>query len=476
MKFTTVHLGLRFIEMAVLKNTSVSSSAILPVGTTAERPSSPSNGMIRFNTETQQVEYYFEGNWTILTNAERRYGSGSAGPANLSGQPNSYAHMTDSFRAETDNTMTVSSTSGMSVGDLAFIYQTQEYDPWNTAGNYEINTISNISGNTLTFKYNFLYNYRSGRYNQTDQTSRNTQVVTCPPYESITLSGLVEAKSWDGQSGGILFLVANGSYDGNGFYASAWGRGYRGGRGSANSDSQSVGYAGESVRGELDNTAQDNFTGGAGSDGSENRGGESGGSASHVTAGGGGTDGAFGATYVVGDENLGQMFFGGGGGRGGDNDDRGYDEYVNHSGNERSGNNTNWFNDFGDFTTLVPPWGANRHQTGPDPFACGGGIVVICAPNISNLRATARGMPTVSGDPGAGEKGGMGAAGSILVRSESGRLAFNALDVRGNPSATQDFDPVGPSGDGRIKIELRNGTAYSGSPSIDSGTFKVQEI
>lgn len=462
--------------MANLKNTTVNSNVRLPVGTTSQRPSSPANGMLRFNTDSQEVEFYSNNLWNNLSNSTRRYGDGSAGNASISGQPNSYAHMTDTIREDSENTMNVSTTSGMSVGDLVFIHQTQEYDPWNNAGNYEINKIVNISGNTITFEYNFKYNYRSERYNQTNQTSRVTQVVTCPPYESITLNGLTEAKSWDGQSGGILFLTANGSFDSNGFYASAWGRGYRGGRGSSNSATQSVGYAGESIRGELDNAAQDNFTGGAGSTGSQNRGGESGGSGSHVTAGGGGTDGAFGATYVVGDENIGQVFFGGGGGRGGDNDSRGYDEYVNHSGQERNGNNTNWFNDFGDFTTLVPPWGANRHQTGPDPFACGGGIVVICAPNIENLRANARGMPTVSGSPGAGEKGGMGAAGSIIVRSETNRLSFDVLDVRGNPSATQDGDPVGPSGDGRIRIDLRNGTVYSGSPSVDSGTFVVRQI
>jgi hypothetical protein len=35
----------------------------IPVGTTAERPSSPSNGMLRYNTEENQLEIYrFIGN------------------------------------------------------------------------------------------------------------------------------------------------------------------------------------------------------------------------------------------------------------------------------------------------------------------------------------------------------------------------------------------------------------------------------
>jgi len=46
--------------MAILKNTTVDDTGFikLPAGTTAQRPSSPQNGMIRFNTTLNYVEYY----------------------------------------------------------------------------------------------------------------------------------------------------------------------------------------------------------------------------------------------------------------------------------------------------------------------------------------------------------------------------------------------------------------------------------
>jgi len=42
----------------------------IPVGTTAERPSSPSNGMLRYNTEENQLEIYRDGVWNFITSSE----------------------------------------------------------------------------------------------------------------------------------------------------------------------------------------------------------------------------------------------------------------------------------------------------------------------------------------------------------------------------------------------------------------------
>lgn len=47
---------------AVAKDSSTG-AAILPLGTTAQRPSSPTNGMIRYNTTTTKVEAYQNGGW-----------------------------------------------------------------------------------------------------------------------------------------------------------------------------------------------------------------------------------------------------------------------------------------------------------------------------------------------------------------------------------------------------------------------------
>jgi hypothetical protein len=54
--------------MATLKNTIINNtSAIqLPVGTTAQRPGSPANGYMRFNSTLNVTEYYGNGSWNFL--------------------------------------------------------------------------------------------------------------------------------------------------------------------------------------------------------------------------------------------------------------------------------------------------------------------------------------------------------------------------------------------------------------------------
>lgn len=55
--------------MATLKNTSISDTGFigLPSGTTAQRPVTPSAGMIRFNTTTSKLEVYDGATWGDLT-------------------------------------------------------------------------------------------------------------------------------------------------------------------------------------------------------------------------------------------------------------------------------------------------------------------------------------------------------------------------------------------------------------------------
>ena len=59
--------------MATLKNTIINNtSAIqLPVGTTAQRPGSPANGYMRFNSTLNVTEYYSNGSWLYLPNVVR---------------------------------------------------------------------------------------------------------------------------------------------------------------------------------------------------------------------------------------------------------------------------------------------------------------------------------------------------------------------------------------------------------------------
>lgn len=56
--------------MANLKDTTINdtSDIKLPQGTTAQRPSTPFAGMIRYNTDFLVVEYYNGSNWINIEN------------------------------------------------------------------------------------------------------------------------------------------------------------------------------------------------------------------------------------------------------------------------------------------------------------------------------------------------------------------------------------------------------------------------
>lgn len=57
--------------MATLKNTTVSDTGFirLPVGTTAQRPASPTNGMMRHNSSTTSLEMYSNGSWLTVASS-----------------------------------------------------------------------------------------------------------------------------------------------------------------------------------------------------------------------------------------------------------------------------------------------------------------------------------------------------------------------------------------------------------------------
>ena len=51
--------------MATLKNTTIDDTGYLgiPIGNTVQRPASPANGMMRFNTTNNYLEIYTGGSW-----------------------------------------------------------------------------------------------------------------------------------------------------------------------------------------------------------------------------------------------------------------------------------------------------------------------------------------------------------------------------------------------------------------------------
>ena len=54
--------------MATLKNTTINDTGYLqlPVGTTAQRPVSPLNGYLRYNTTVNYIEMALNGSWVRL--------------------------------------------------------------------------------------------------------------------------------------------------------------------------------------------------------------------------------------------------------------------------------------------------------------------------------------------------------------------------------------------------------------------------
>lgn len=55
--------------MVNLKDTMISDTGFLklPVGTTAQRPESPATGMMRYNTDLGQFEYYDGTEWKTIS-------------------------------------------------------------------------------------------------------------------------------------------------------------------------------------------------------------------------------------------------------------------------------------------------------------------------------------------------------------------------------------------------------------------------
>lgn len=55
--------NLSFIMSSGIANVSTIGAVIVPVGTTAQRPSSPVNGMIRYSTTNNVLEGYANNTW-----------------------------------------------------------------------------------------------------------------------------------------------------------------------------------------------------------------------------------------------------------------------------------------------------------------------------------------------------------------------------------------------------------------------------
>lgn len=151
---------------------------------------------------------------------------------NISGVINIYTPVTAIDRCE--NTITVGSAAGFSVGDRALIIQMKgaQIDQSNTAtygditnlgfaGNYEIGTIATINGTDIIFQNVMLNDY--------DVTGL-VQLVRVPQYTDVTINATLTCDPWNGTVGGVLVFEASGTVTmGAAINIDVSGMGFRGG-------------------------------------------------------------------------------------------------------------------------------------------------------------------------------------------------------------------------------------------------------
>ncbi len=130
---------------------------------------------------------------------------------NISGVINTYTSVTNIV----GNTVSVSSSSGFSAGDLVLIIQMQgatmdssnsssfgDILNYNSAGNYEFSRICNIVSGTEIELTAVQRSY---------EIAGNVQVIRVPEYIDATVTGTLTADPWNGQTGGVLVLDCSGT-------------------------------------------------------------------------------------------------------------------------------------------------------------------------------------------------------------------------------------------------------------------------
>jgi gliding motility-associated-like protein len=357
-------------------------------------------------------------------------------PPCISGIINSYAAVT---AINCNGNIEVQSTTGFKPGDQVLLIQMKgaivsELNNANAgsitdigvAGNYEINIIERIEGNTIWFKYLLDRDY---------DVQERVQVVSIPEYENLVACNLT-AKAWDGSTGGILILDVKGKLEIVGNIDVSF-KGFRAGNvsqnfynGSCDFPQYFINQNGYGQKGEGVTTAFENMNFGMGRNGSGGGGGNpvnsGGGGGSNAGFGGdggyqwdicllssGGQQNGLGGTalssFIAGDK----LFLGGGGGGGHQNDTRG-----------TSGGN-------------------------------GGGMIIIKANTIeiSNavIKSDGASVPSLFGDKTHDGQGGGGAGGTIILDAKNliGSLSVSARGGTGaNPTDPDVTSRHGPGGGG----------------------------
>lgn len=334
---------------------------------------------------------------------------------------------------EGTKTGTAGDATGFAIGDIVAIYQGREGG--DGVGKWQLNKITNVSGNTLTFKYDLVNDYAS--LGQIQNVSQN---------RAITTSAGWSGPAWDGSKGGILFLMGDTATIGHA--GSVVGAGYRGGAGSSHSGGSAPqpfkgeGEGAASVQKSSDgDTAANGTTGGGGGGGGD--GGSGGGGGGHAAAGDNGLNNqgnpGVGGSASAADNAGGTVMVMGGGGGGG-------------RGESNAGQGT----------------GGNGQR--------GGGIIVIIARIIT---ITAGGL-TANGTKGddaqsspseGGGGGGGGAGGFILLKGQIIDIGSGLVTATGGAKGEGSGGGNGDGGAGaagRVHIDYQSTLAGTSSPAADT--------
>lgn len=361
------------------------------------------------------------------------FGDGSDGDLSVSiGQTN----FTDSVWSSVIGTNTpgstllsVASTNGFGTNDCVLIITMQDGNTnfvQNVAGTYEFERVAGVSNATLILSKPLKNAFVTS-------TSKQTQIIRVPQYNSVSVDGVLTCRPWNGTNGGILAFFANSISVSAGGMIIADGKGYRGGLSVPSGVNYEYGIAGEctthrSLSRETNSLERAQGGGGAGrgADGSGGGGayGENG------TDGAGGTDYGRGASSF-GTANLERLYMGGGGGGSGSHD-------------------------------------SNRPGVGG---GAGGGIIFIGAASCAGSGfITCNGFPGQNGvrytdnlDSGAG--GGGGAGGIIyLIGGIGTNLQIQARGgLGGTNAAGSNGKPGGNGGGGRIRFDTINSNLWPSS-------------
>lgn len=328
-----------------------------------------------------------------------RYGTGADGALTISADTTESP--TDASCSGSSGSTSLSATNAsFSANQIILIHQTRGTG----AGNWELNAISSYTGGTITTKYPLAYTY-------TDSGASQAQVRVLPQYSSVTINSgkTYTAKAWDGNIGGILAFLCNGTVTVTGTI-SASSQGFL----------NNSGGCGEGTAGAEANKETANGNGGAGAYGDWFIGGGGG----HAAAGDTSSHPTFPANQLPGGEAVGtaslsSMNFGGAGGVG----------TVNGAGGGGGGK--------------------------------GGGIILIIGKTITVTGSVVStgGAGNTSTAQAAG--GGGGAGGSILIKGQNITLGSNLVVANFGTGANSTKGSVG-----RIAASYSSTITGSTTPTI----------